>query len=238
MTRNPALALALGLPLLLTACGSDAPEAGVELDPIALSEAPVLEATPVALAVQPARAVDPGAPVATAVEATAPAPPVLAGLPSTEITLRHGESLVLLADWTGVTSEELAELNGIDVTAFLVAGQPLRVPLHAVTVDQLEEARSGALDRRLDRYMRGRGGLAGVDTHRVRTGETAWSIARDRHGLPTWVLAAFNPDVDLDRLRIGDGLQVPVLADTVADLGAEPAEEAVIEPATESLGSE
>lgn len=223
MTRSPALTLTL----ILAACGSEPVEPQVVPDPVALSEAPVLDADRrdaesiddgllEAVVLEPVAAV----PALAGSELPEPSAPILAGLPGAEITLRHGESLVLIADWTGVTSEELAELNGIDVTDFLVAGQELSVPLHVVSLDQLQESRDAALDRRLERYLRGRGGLAGVDTHRVRTGETAWSIARDRHGLPTWVLAAYNPDVDLDRLRIGDSLQVPVLADTVAEAAA------------------
>lgn len=152
----------------------------------------------------------------------------------TEITLRHGESLFLLADWTGVTSETLAAINGLDVSEPVRAGATLLVPVDDIGFDQLQAQRDDAFARRLDRWIRGRGGLAGVTTHRVRTGDTAWSIAHEEHGLPIWVLAAYNPDVDLDRLRIGDGLQLPVTADTVAELEPADPPELEVDAATPS----
>ena len=99
----------------------------------------------------------------------------------------------------------------------IAAGDRILVPVDRVDADTLQARRDEDLGRRLDRYLRGRGGIAGVATHRVRTGETGWSIARDVVDVPLWVLAAYNAEQDLDHLRIGDSLQVPVLIDTVAD---------------------
>lgn len=241
MTRPVALALSPILaPILasalatLLACADADPAVVAAPDRLALSAAPVLDEALAdqslaeeALVLEPLvleprvlepRVLEPLTEEPLAGAGDAP----LARVEQVEVTLRHGETLVVLAQQAGVTAEELAERNGLDVTAPLVAGQALLVPVHLVSADQLEADRAAAFERRLDRYLRGRGGLAGVSTHRVRTGETAWSIARDRHGLPTWVLAAYNPDLDLDHLRIGDALQVPVLADTVADLAPGP----------------
>ena len=51
----------------------------------------------------------------------------------------------------------------------------------------------------------------------VRTGDSATSIAREQMGIPLWLLQTYNPDADLDRLRPGQELMVPVLADIVVD---------------------
>jgi len=137
---------------------------------------------------------------------------------SVEISVISGENLVMLAEWAECSVEELAAVNDLDPRDPLIAGQSLKIP----AVDEgafmaFEAARNGATDRRLERYLSRRGGLVGVDEHRVRTGETAWGIAHDQAGIPTWVLAAFNRGEDLDRLSIGERLRVPVLGDTVVD---------------------
>jgi hypothetical protein len=81
----------------------------------------------------------------------------------------------------------------------------------------VEEGRERHRTARLDGYLAARGGTVATDFHAVRTGETAWSIARDMQGIPVWVLEAYNPSVDLDALRPGQSLMVPVLADIVVD---------------------
>lgn len=217
--RNPRplslapLALAPLTLWVLTAC-SEPTAPGP--DPLALSaaavEAQALASVPPAELTPSAELVLPEA----ALPEEVPASPLVLP-PTIEITVRHGETLVVLAGQAGCLAEELATLNGLDVSGSLRPGQPLLLPVDRVDGETLRSKRDEALAARLDRYLRARGGVAGVRTHRVRTGETAWAIARDGADLPTWVLAAYNPDVDLDRLRIGDSLQVPVLAELVAE---------------------
>ena len=50
---------------------------------------------------------------------------------------------------------------------------------------------------------------------------SAWAVAQKGYGFPVWLLEAYNPSVDLDRLRPGQELMVPVLADIVVDAGPE-----------------
>ena len=52
-------------------------------------------------------------------------------------------------------------------------------------------------------------------THRVKTGETAWGLSSSEFEVPLWVLAYYNPDVNLERLRIGQELHYPLVQSTV-----------------------
>ncbi len=142
------------------------------------------------------------------------------------VEVRTGENLVLLARWADSSVEALAELNGLDPTESLFPGQSLLIPsADEACDDTIVRTRDTASQARLDGYLDRRGGLMAVEEHRVRTGETAWGIAREQLGIPTWVLAAYNPDTDLEHLGIGERLMVPVLADTVAEV--EPVQDAV-----------
>ena len=147
------------------------------------------------------------------VEVTTPPPAVDGG--GHEVTIRPGESLVRLAGWTPMKAEEIAEYNGVSVQGTLYPGEVLLLPLTEEEIVDLERSRNGYQDDRLERYLGKRGGLVGVDGHRVGTGETAWGIAREHGELPMWVVSAFNKELDLDRLSIGDTLHLPVLGDTV-----------------------
>ena len=100
----------------------------------------------------------------------------------------------------------------------------------------MQDSRDAFEDARLDRYLARRGELVGVTTHTVGTGETAWQIAKDHGALPLWVLASFNRGQDLDRLRIGQEINLPMLGDDQAMddeplVAAEPAGDSAAAPA-------
>ena len=133
--------------------------------------------------------------------------------PVSSITVQDGESLALLAGWSGVVAEEIASLNDLDVSDALYPGQELILPTEAA--GSVETERVAFTEIRLSRYLDRRGGLAGIRTYRVQTGDTAWGIARQELGVPTWVLSHYNGGDSLDRLSIGQELIAPVLGDEI-----------------------
>jgi len=132
-----------------------------------------------------------------------------------DIRVRSGESLDHFARWTESTVETLAALNDIDVRERLYPGQALLLPIDESELDALEGARVADAEARLARYITKRGGLAGVAAHQVKTGETGWQIARREASVPLWVLAAFNTRIDLDELKSGDTIYLPVMGETL-----------------------
>ena len=125
------------------------------------------------------------------------------------VTVRAGESLDRLSRWSAASVEQIAARNDLDITAPLVPGQVLQVPI--ADLEAFESSRSGALERRLERYLAANGGLAGIEGYTVRTGDTAWAIAKHVAGVPAWVLAAFNGGESLDHLAVGATLYLPIM---------------------------
>lgn len=235
MSRTPLTAL---FALALIACTTDAEPSVVTVDGVRTHSRTSVsfDSPPGGVAVAPAPLVGP-----------APAPEVVAGLSDTglmvvppgsvedlvdgegdpllEIEVRPGESLVLLARWSGLSVEAIADDNGIRTGGTLYPGQLLEVDIDTETFTAMQDARDRFEDARLDRYLTRRGTLVGVTSHTVGTGETAWQIGREHGELPLWVLASFNRDLNLDRLRIGQEINLPMLGDTVA-MDDEPLEDA------------
>lgn len=137
-------------------------------------------------------------------------------LEGTVIVLEDGENLSLLAAWSGVPAEDIAEASGISVTSRLMPGQELTIPMTPEAEEGFTTRRQDALAARVQRYLDSRGGELELSVHTVRTGQTTWSIARDEIGIPTWVLRFYNPGTDMDKLQIGQGLSYPSFSETVA----------------------
>ncbi|MFZ5480139.1 MAG: LysM peptidoglycan-binding domain-containing protein [Myxococcota bacterium] len=170
-------------------------------------------------------------PVTAEPEPVAFAEPVVEAVPAVvadvAVEVQPGETLVDLAGWAGLNAEDLAALNELDVKAPIHAGQLLRIP----SGTDFEVNRESALDARLARYFEAHEGLVGLTTRTVRTGDTAWAIAREE-GLPLWIVAAYNRPLHLSALGIGDVLYLPVLGDQLEPLAEEgaPNPEIVEEP--------
>ena len=138
-----------------------------------------------------------------------------------EIHVRPGESLYDIARWSEVRMEALEQLNGIDLAHGLQGGQALVIPMTQAVQTQFVQSRTSFHDRRKTRYLQRRGGLSEVREYRVRTGDTVWNIAKEHGDIPLWLVKAYNPETDLNRVRIGDILSVPIVEDSVDTLDEE-----------------
>jgi len=189
--------------LSLVACGAR---------PLAPAEVVVTPPRPPLVAVEPTALLEAG-------EEALPAPEPAGTPASSDLAayhLRRGESLAHFARWSGVPVEDIAELSGLSLDDVLAVGTEVRLPLDADGRAKLEANRDAHHLRRADAYLASRGGSVGTEFHRVRTGESAWTVARDNAHIPLWLLETYNPSVDLDDLHPGMELMVPVLADSIA----------------------
>jgi LysM repeat protein len=151
-----------------------------------------------------------------AVVDVSPAPPLVPLEGSTTYELRRGETLHHFARWSELPVEVIADASGLSLEQDqLPVGTVVRLPLDEDRLGQVEMAREAHRIRRAEGWLKTRGGEVGTEFHRVRTGETAWSIAHDHGQMPVWVIETYNPMVDLEALRPGQQLMLPLLADGV-----------------------
>lgn len=131
--------------------------------------------------------------------------------------LRRGETLAHFARWSELPVEDVALWSGLNLDGSYAVGTQVFLPVTGEALSQVELSRASHREVRVDGYLSLRGGSVGNDFYQVRTGDTAWGIAKNNQDIPVWLLEAYNPSVDLELLRPGDELMVPVLADVVAD---------------------
>jgi hypothetical protein len=141
--------------------------------------------------------------------------------PAAHFKLRRGESIAHFARWAELPLEDVADASGLDTEGIYPVGTEILVPVTGERLAMLVSRRDDHRTARVDAYLASRGGTVGTDFHKVRTGESAWTIAKDAQGIPVWLLESYNPTVDLERLRPGQQLLVPVIANVVVDVGSD-----------------
>jgi membrane-bound lytic murein transglycosylase D len=122
------------------------------------------------------------------------------------------ETLGHYADWLGIRTQRLRDINGLAFRTPVEVGQRLRLDLSAVDADTFEARRVAWHRGEQDRFFR-RHVIDGVVEHTVRRGESVWILALRRYDVPIWLFRQYNPGLDLDDVRPGTALKFPVLRD-------------------------
>ena len=151
-------------------------------------------------------------PASAQVPAPTPAPtPTAQGTlaPDGSYTVRRGDTLYGISARFGLTIARLTSANGLGAAPLLAVGQVLLIPGGEAVAPA---GASGAV-------IAGRQGAAA--THRVRAGDTFYSIAR-LYGIDIAALSAANDLIDPSRLRVGQVLTLPTAVQTAA-AGTSPA---------------
>ena len=151
------------------------------------------------------------------------------GEPIVTYHLRRGESLAHFARWSDLPVEIIAEASEQPLDAALPVGTVVRVPASPDRRSRIEASRDAHHERRTEGYLASRGGAVDTEFYVVRTGDSGWGIAK-RHGLPVWLVEAFNPSLDFEGLRPGQAVMLPVTADMVDAADDTDAMSALIEP--------
>jgi len=208
---KPAVAAAVDPPPAAPEPPSPAPlDDAVSADPTAIAE--ILENTP---------AQEPPADSARATAATPPAPAsetIPSKLPwaprryevaaDGSIVVRPEETLGHFADWLGVRTQRLRDLNGLHYGDALGIGKRVRLDFSKVDHAAFETRR---LDhhRSLQMAFFDDFAVAGTQPHVMRRGETLWKISRGKYDVPVWLIQQYNPSLDVNSLQPGMRIHIP-----------------------------
>lgn len=138
---------------------------------------------------------------------------VAAGLdtPGLTIKVQKGEYLSHYAAWAGISTAEILQANALTNPDLLHVGMTLRLPLSDNRVTSFYEKRRTHLHGKgLPAEEAAQKAQGEWTTHEVLAGETAWDIAVKKLGIPVARVEELNPQVDLNRLRPGMLLRIPV----------------------------
>jgi membrane-bound lytic murein transglycosylase D len=126
------------------------------------------------------------------------------------IEIQAAETLSQVADWVGMSSDQLRELNRLPRKRSLQLGQRLRLSFEKVSQEAFSERRI-AYHRELQEDFFSRYRIVDTAEHRLRSGESIWVLALQKYKVPVWLLRQYNPDIDLNQVRPGTRLVFPRL---------------------------
>jgi membrane-bound lytic murein transglycosylase D len=121
------------------------------------------------------------------------------------------ETLGHFADWLGVKTQRLRDINGLSFRTQVEVGQRIKLDLSHADAAAFETLRAAWHKEQQDAFFRDHR-ITGVLEHVVENGESVWILALQRYDVPVWLFRQYNPELDLHKVRKGARLNFPVLA--------------------------
>jgi membrane-bound lytic murein transglycosylase D len=125
------------------------------------------------------------------------------------------ETLGHFADWLGIRTQRLRDINGLAFRTQVEVGQRIRLDLSGADVATFESLRAAWHREQQDAFFREHR-ITGLHEHVVQNGESVWVLALQRYDVPVWLFRQYNPELDLHRVRKGTRLSFPVLASNIS----------------------
>lgn len=122
------------------------------------------------------------------------------------------ETLGHYGDWLEIRTQRLRDLNGLAFRTPVTVGQRIRLDLGTVDAKAFEERRIAYQRAQQDGFFR-QHVITGATEHTIRRGESAWVIALRQYDVPLWLFRQYNPTLDLQKIRPGTKVQIPLLTD-------------------------
>ena len=123
------------------------------------------------------------------------------------------ETLGHYADWLGLRTQRLRDINGFAFRTPVEVGQRIELEFRDVDAEAFENLRVDYHRKQQDSFFR-KHVITGVREHTIRRGESVWILSLREYDVPIWLFRQYNPELDLHRITPGVTVRFPILAAT------------------------
>ncbi len=120
------------------------------------------------------------------------------------------ETLGHYADWLGLRTQRLRDINGFAFRTPVEVGQRIKLEFRDVDSEAFENLRVDYHRKQQDGFFR-QHVITGVKEHEIRRGESVWILSLREYEVPIWLFRQYNPELDPDSIRPGVTVRFPIL---------------------------
>lgn len=132
------------------------------------------------------------------------------------IEIQATETLGHYADWLALRAWDVRRLNGMAYRDPVIVGRRLTLDFSQVSRPEFERRRKD-YHSTLQRDFFANNRIRDVEEYVIRSGDNIGSIARRRYSAPLWLVRQYNPELDFNRIQIGQRVVFPLLANVSQD---------------------
>ena len=121
------------------------------------------------------------------------------------------ETLGHYADWLGIRTQRLRDINGLAFRTPVTVGDRIKLEIRDVDIPTFESRRIAWHRAQQDEFFRAHV-ITGITEHEIRRGESIWILSLREYDVPVWLFRQYNPTLDLHKVRPGTRVKFPVLS--------------------------
>ena len=129
------------------------------------------------------------------------------------IEIQPLETLGHYADWLGLRTQRLRDINNFAFRTPVEVGQRIKLEFGDVDVQTFEGLRVDYHRGQQDSFFR-KNVITGVTEHTIRSGESIWILSLRQYDVPVWLFRQYNPGFDLHKVTPGTTVRFPTLVST------------------------
>ena len=126
------------------------------------------------------------------------------------VEIQASETLGHYADWLGIRAWDIRRLNNMAYRNPAIIGKRLSLDFSRVNIAEFELKRKD-FHSTLQREFFSNYRIQDVEQYLVKRGDNVGVIARNRYSTPVWLLRQYNPELDFNRIQIGQAIVFPLL---------------------------
>ncbi|MAV32204.1 MAG: hypothetical protein CMQ02_02110 [Gammaproteobacteria bacterium] len=129
------------------------------------------------------------------------------------IEAQASETLGHFADWLDIRAWDIRRLNNMAYRDPVIIGKRLSLNFDKVSRADFELRRRD-FHFNMQREFFATYRIQDVEEYEIRRGDNISRIARSQYSAPLWLIRQYNPDIDFNRIRVGQRVVFPLLAAT------------------------
>jgi membrane-bound lytic murein transglycosylase D len=128
-----------------------------------------------------------------------------------QVTVEPLETLGHYADWAGVPTQRLRELNKLRGNQAVAIGQTITLDLTEIDAATFEQRRVAFHQQQQSDFF-AKHQIETIEMHVIKPGESLWVLAERTYKVPVWLLRQYNPTLNLTaRVQPGTVVKFPRL---------------------------
>lgn len=126
------------------------------------------------------------------------------------VEVQASETLGHFADWLGIRAWDVRRLNNMAFSDPVIVGKRLTLDFSGVNIAEFElkrrEFHSTLQQEFFSNYR-----IQGVEQYEIKRNDNIGAIARNRYSSPIWLVRQYNPELDFNRIQIGQQIAFPLV---------------------------
>jgi membrane-bound lytic murein transglycosylase D len=126
------------------------------------------------------------------------------------VEVQASETLGHFADWLGIRAWDVRRLNNMAFRDPVIVGKRLTLDFSRVNIAGFElkrrEFHSTLQQEFFSNYR-----IQGVEQYEIKRNDNIGAIARNRYSTPIWLVRQYNPELDFNRIQIGQKIAFPLV---------------------------